>query len=158
MRRGLLPILAATAALSGCLGGGPPEELAGLWAAGPAACDAGLGVRFERAAVSAHFDEETQVLLDRPDYEIERRGERVRVRISYQLPKPEEGARPSVRGVLILERGEDGWLHTRAHRFEDPRTGSAHVRIAGDPAAQIFRLRKCGPDAWIEGLRGRRDP
>jgi len=143
----------AAALLSGCAESGPPKELHGLWASGPAACDAGLGVRFGGRAVSAHLDGAEQVLLDAPEYELQRRGARVRVKIEYDPP----GGRAAtpVRGVLVLERGDDGWLTTVSHRLEDLRTGSAQIRIKGDAMAGLFRLRQCGPNAWIEGLRGR---
>ncbi|MBI1185744.1 MAG: hypothetical protein GC206_00115 [Alphaproteobacteria bacterium] len=143
---------AGAALLAGC-GAGAPKELNGLWASGPAACEAGLGVRFSDGAVSAHVDGAEQVLLEAPRYDLERRGTRVRVRIDYAPPG---GRRASpVRGVLVLERGDDGWLNAVTHRLEDSRTGGVQMRLRDDAMARIFRLRPCGEDAWIEGLRGR---
>ncbi|MGE0828489.1 MAG: hypothetical protein AB7O04_03960 [Hyphomonadaceae bacterium] len=152
MRWRLLSV-AAAASLAAC-GSEPPQELAGLWGAGPANCEAGIGVRFASNSISAHFDGASQTLLDRPIYDVERRGARVRVRVTYELPG---GDAVGSKGVLVLERGEDGWLRTMTHRLENIRTGSAHIRLNDDPVARAFRLRKCGPDAWIEGLRGRDD-
>lgn len=144
--------IVSAAMLAGC-GGGAPKELDGLWAGGPAACEAGLGVRFRDDAVSAHLEGAEEVLLEAPRYALQRPGARVRVRIDYAPPGGRQAS--PVRGVLVLERGEDGWLSAVAHRLEDARTGSALVRLRGDAMARIFRLRRCGADAWIEGLRGR---
>ena len=156
MRSGLVLASTATMALSGCGDGGPPSELSGLWSAGPAACDARIGVKFEPGAVAALYDKGAEPLLKDASYEIERRGAHVRVRIVYDLPTPAGGARsPGARGILVVERGGDGWLNAVSHRLEDKRTGSARLAIGEDPVASAFHLRKCGPGAWIEGLRGR---
>jgi hypothetical protein len=37
----------------------------------------------------------------------------------------------------------------------DPRTGSARLRIANDPAATALTLTPCGDHPWRERLRGR---
>jgi hypothetical protein len=157
MRSGAAFVLTVgLACSSGCARSGPPEELAGLWSAGPAACEAGIGVRFETSAVAAIYENGGETLLKAPDYDVERRGARVRVRVVYQLPAAAGGARsPGARGVLIVERGGDGWLNAVTHRLEDTRTGSARIAIGSDPVAAAFHLRKCGAGAWIEGLRGR---
>jgi hypothetical protein len=153
----VLAVTAAFVCLGGCSRGGPPEELAGLWSSGPAGCEAGIGVQFEPGAVAAHYVAGREPLLKGTAYEIERRGARVRVRIAYDLPTSPGGVRsPGARGVLVVERGDDGWLNAVAHRLEDSRTGSARINIGPDPIASAFHLRKCGPGAWIEGLRGRR--
>ncbi|MGE0045385.1 MAG: hypothetical protein AB7J28_08065 [Hyphomonadaceae bacterium] len=153
--RPLLPLIASAAALVACAGESPPRELQGLWGQGPAACDAGIGVTFAAGAVQAHYADDTQTLLDQPRYALERRGERVRVEISYRLPRPPGAGHVSARGELLLERGADGWLHTVSHRITDARTGAARVSLGADPVSATFRLRRCGPDAWIAGLRGR---
>lgn len=146
--------LACTAA---CTQGGPPPELSGLWSSGPAACEAGVGVRFESGVVAAHYAGGGVVpLLNTPDYDVERRGARVRVRILYKLPAPAGGASsPGANGVLVVERGDDGWLNAVTHRLQDARTGSARITIGPDSVVSAFHLRRCGPGAWIAGLRGR---
>ncbi|MBL8548574.1 MAG: hypothetical protein JNJ73_01210 [Hyphomonadaceae bacterium] len=148
--------LSAALALTACGEEGPPSELAGLWSSGPAACEAGIGVRFKPEAVAAHYSVGDEALLQDPIYQIERRGAHVRVRIVYSLPTQTGGAHsPGARGILVVERGGDGWLNAVSHRLEDRRTGSARLVIANDPVATAFHLRKCGAGAWIEGLRGR---
>jgi hypothetical protein len=162
MRRATFLHLAALSlvlAISGCVRSGPPEELAGLWSAGPAACAAGVGVRFRADRIYAVYaDDRSETLLNRPHYRIEGRGEHFRVRIQYQLPRLPGGARSAgAFGVLVLERGETGALAPASHNLIDSRTGSARLRIVGDPAIRSFALSPCAPHPWAGSLRGRRD-
>ena len=147
--------LTLTCALAACADQGPPRELAGLWSAGPAACAADIGVRFEPGEVALRYaPEQSQTLMESPRYALERRGARLRVRISYRLPGAGGDVARGARGVMVLERDNDGWLKVDSHLLEDTRTGAARVRLQDDPVARAFRLRQCGPNAWIEGLRG----
>lgn len=134
----------------------PPAELSGLWSAGPAACEAGVGVRFEDDAVIVVYDQETQTLFDNPRYNLESSGETFRVRITYDLPRVTGGARVAgAHGVLVLARQPSGGLAPLTHSIVDARTGSARMRIGGDDAAQSLRLAPCGAHPWREELRGR---
>ncbi|WP_156767607.1 hypothetical protein [Candidatus Viadribacter manganicus] len=153
----------ATALLSLCFLGSacagppnPPAELAGLWSAGPAACAAGVGVRFEADEIQLVYEDETQTLFDHPRYKLESGGETFRVRIIYQLPQVTGGARVAgAHGVLVLARQPDGSLAPLTHSIIDGRTGSARMRIADDPAVQALTLAPCGAHPWREDLRGR---
>lgn len=154
----LAAMMTLTGAAAGCLDSPPPPELQGLWSGGPAACAAQMGVRFLSDEVTAAFDDgRTQALLHDPEYAVERRGARLRVRISYALPAPDDAPELAARGALTLERDSDGWLNVADHRLQDARTGAVRLILNDDPAARAFRLRRCGPDAWIEGLRGTTD-
>lgn len=134
----------------------PPAELGGLWSAGPAACAAGVGVRFEADAIEVVYDDETQTLFDRPRYRLESSGETFRVRITYDLPRVTGGARVAgAHGVLVLARQPDGGLAPLTHSIVDARTGSARMRIGEDPAVQALTLTPCGAHPWREDLRGR---
>ncbi|MBY0563362.1 MAG: hypothetical protein K2P58_04165 [Hyphomonadaceae bacterium] len=143
-------------ALAGCAGGGPPQELAGLWSAGPASCDAGVGVRFEADAIEAVYDQQVETLFARPRYEIEANGDAFRVRIAYDLPRIAGAVRsPNQHGVLVLARQPDGGLAPETHALVDPRTGATRTRIAGDPVETLMTLHPCGEHPWLGGLRGR---
>ena len=134
----------------------PPAELAGLWSAGPAACAAGVGVRFEADEIQVVYEEETQTLFEHPRYNLESGGETFRVRISYGLPRVTGGARVGGgRGVLVRARQPSGGLAPVMHSIMDGRTGSARMRIADDPAVQALTLAPCGAHPWREDLRGR---
>jgi hypothetical protein len=135
----------------------PPADLAGLWSAGPAACAAGVGVRFHADAIEVVYEDETQTLFDRPRYKLESSGLSFRVRITYELPRVTGGARVAgARGVLVLARQPDGSIAPLMHTISDARTGSARMRIAEDPAVQALTLSPCGAHPWREDLRGRR--
>ena len=142
---------------SACAGpADPPAELAGLWSAGPAACAAGVGVRFEADAIQVVYEDETQTLFEHPRYNLESGGETFRVRITYALPRVTGGARVAgAHGVLVLARQPSGGLAPVMHSIMDGRTGSARLRIAGDPAVQALTLAPCGAHPWREDLRGR---
>lgn len=143
-------------ALAGCAGARPPEELAGLWSAGSAACTAGVGVRFRGDAIQAVYDRQVETLFAEPRYEVEDRGEHFRVRITYDLPSIAGGVRAAgARGELVLARQPNGGLAPAAHALIDTRTGTTRLRIAGDPVATLMTLEPCGPHPWREGLRGR---
>lgn len=143
--------------LAGCAGARPPEELSGLWSAGPAACAAGVGVRFRNDAIEAVYGDEAETLFDQPHYEIEERNESAfRVRIVYRLPRVAGGARSvGGHGVLILARQQDGSIAPEAHTLMDGLTGAARVRIINDPATALLSLEPCGAHPWREDLRGR---
>ena len=134
----------------------PPAELSGLWSAGPAACAAGVGVRFEADAIQVVYEDETQTLFDHPRYNLESSGETFRVRITYELPRVTGGARVAgAHGVLVLARKPDGRIAPLMHSISDARTGAARMRIGDDPAAQALTLEPCGAHPWREDLRGR---
>ncbi|WP_395644848.1 hypothetical protein [Terricaulis sp.] len=156
-RSALIAILCTPVALAGCSGARPPPELHGLWSAGPAACDAGVGVRFGSDAIQAVYDSERQTLFEHPRYRVEEGGDDFRVRIFYDLPRHPGGARSvGAKGVLILVREPDGRLGMEAHNLLDARTGTARVRIADDPARTALSLEPCDSQhPWREGLRGR---
>ncbi|MEZ5960477.1 MAG: hypothetical protein R3C30_08610 [Hyphomonadaceae bacterium] len=134
----------------------PPAELAGLWSAGPAACAAGVGVRFEADAIEVVYEDEAQSLFDHPRYNLESSGETFRVRITYDLPRVTGGARVAgSHGVLVLARQPDGRIAPLMHSISDARTGAARMRIGEDPVAQALSLEPCGAHPWREDLRGR---
>lgn len=134
----------------------PPAELNGLWSAGPAACAAGVGVRFEGDAIQVVYEDETQTLFDHPRYKLESSGESFRVRIIYELPRVTGGARVAgAHGVLVLARQPNGGLAPLTHSIVDARTGSARMRIGDDSAVQALTLSPCGAHPWREELRGR---
>ncbi|MBL8545836.1 MAG: hypothetical protein JNL81_05190 [Hyphomonadaceae bacterium] len=143
--------------VSACAGPSrPPAELDGLWSAGPAACAAGVGVRFQADAVEVVYDEETQTLFDHPRYRLESEGLSFRVRITYELPHVAGGARVAgARGMLVLARQPNGGLAPLTHSIVDARTGAARMRIGDDPAVQALTLAPCGAHPWREDLRGR---
>jgi hypothetical protein len=133
----------------------PPAELAGLWSAGPAACEAGVGVEFGAEAIEAVYEDERQTLFLHPRYEVEATRERFQVRITYDLPRLPGGARSAgAHGVVVLAR-EGAALAPVSHNLVDPRTGSARLRIANDPAVTALTLTPCGDHPWREPLRGR---
>jgi len=134
----------------------PPADLSGLWSAGPAACAAGVGVRFGAEAIEVVYEDETQTLFDHPRYKLESSGETFRVRIIYDLPRVTGGARVAgAHGVLVLARQPDGSIAPVTHSISDARTGAARMRIAEDPAVQALTLAPCGAHPWREDLRGR---
>jgi hypothetical protein len=133
-----------------------PAELSGLWSAGPAACAAGVGVRFGANAIQAVYADEAQTLFAQPHYELESSGQTFRVRITYDLPRLPGGAHVAgARGVVVLARQPSGAIAPLVHSIIDARTGSAHVRIANDPAVTALTLSPCGAHPWKEDLRGR---
>lgn len=139
---------------AGCAKSAPPAELDGLWSAGQAACDAGVGIRFTPEAIVALYEDEAEVLFAAPRYELERGGEEFRVRISYALPRPAGGvAVVGARGELVLERAGTR-LEATAHNMIDHRTGSARLRIEDDPAMMTMSLQPCDRHPWGDDLRG----
>lgn len=133
----------------------PPPELAGLWSAGPAACAAGVGVEFGAEAISAVYEDERQVLFDRPRYEVEGRDQDFRVRITYELPHRPGGARSvGAYGAVVLAR-DGATIAPVSHTLVDPRTGAARMRFENDPAVTALTLTPCGDHPWQEPLRGR---
>jgi hypothetical protein len=151
------PIALFGLALAGCAGAPPPPELGGLWSAGPAACAAGVGVRFRAEAIEAVYADGVETLFAHPRYEVQSDSDTFRVRIVYDLPKPVGGAHAAgAHGVLVLARQPDGSIAPERHTLLDARTGSARTRIVDDPAA-ILLLHPCGAHPWREELRGRRD-
>lgn len=150
-------VLALLFTLAGCAGGSAPSQLSGLWSAGPAACAAGVGVRFDADAIRAVYDNESEILFANPRYALESDGEMFRVRIVYDLPQVAGGARVvGSHGVLVLarQRGEGG-IAPVAHSMVDGRTGAARMRLVGDPAIGLMTLEPCGAHPWGAPLRGR---
>jgi hypothetical protein len=150
-------ILAALALCSaaGCAPAPPPPELNGLWSAGAAACDAGVGIRFSANAIEAIYEDERAVLFNKPRYAVESTGDTFRVRIDYALPRPVGGvAVVGAHGVVVLERRADGSLAPAAHNLIDGRTGAARMRLTDDPAVRALTLQPCGRHPWREDLRG----
>jgi hypothetical protein len=134
----------------------PPAELSGLWSAGPAACNAGVGVEFGAEAIAAVYEDERQTLFDHPRYQVEAAGDAFRVRITYDLPRITGGTRSAgAHGVVVLARQGEG-LAPVSHNLVDPRTGAARLRIAADdPAMRALTLTPCGDHPWRAPLRGR---
>jgi hypothetical protein len=134
----------------------PPPELMGLWSAGPAACAAGVGVRFNADAIEVVYQDATETLFAHPRYKVESNGEAFRVRITYELPRVVGGARVAgARGVVVLARQPGGTIAPITHSIVDARTGSARMRITEDPAVTALTLSPCGEHPWQEDLRGR---
>lgn len=156
MARAHLALLGLAIATAGCGGSQPPQELAGLWSAGPAACAAGVGIRFGAGAIEAVYDRQTEILFANPRYQSLSNEGNFRVRIVYKLPHLPGGARTAgARGMLVLARQPDGGLAPEAHNLTDARTGAVRLRISDDPATALLTLQPCGAHAWREGLRGR---
>jgi hypothetical protein len=133
----------------------PPAELSGLWSAGQAACDAGVGVEFGREAIEAVYEDERQTLFLHPQYQVEAVGDEFRVRISYELPRVAGGARTAgAYGVVVLAR-QGASIAPTSHSLVDPRTGAARMRIVEDPAVRALTLTPCGDHPWREPRRGR---
>lgn len=148
----------AIVVLAGCASDRPPAELSGLWSAGQASCEAGVGVRFRSGRIEAVYDTEGEVLFERPRYELlESHGNVFRVRIEYKLPHRPGGARSGARGELVLARDAGGRLVPESHTILDARTGAARLRIEGDPAIALMTLEPCGEHPWRGGLRGTTD-
>ena len=138
-----------------CGSAAPPAELNGLWSAGQAACDAGVGIRFRSRAIEAIYQDGRQTLFDRPRYHVEADGDDFRIRIVYDLPRLAGGARTvGAHGVLVLARTATGGLTPSAHNLIDGRTGTARIRIGEDPAVAALTLEPCGRHPWRENLRG----
>ncbi|OQW55903.1 MAG: hypothetical protein A4S17_01085 [Proteobacteria bacterium HN_bin10] len=134
----------------------PPAELGGLWSAGAAACEAGVGVRFGAEAIEVVYQDERQVLFERPRYRLESSGRTFRVRIVYDLPRVAGGARVAgAHGVVVLARQPDGGVAPMTHSIVDGRTGSARLRLADDPAVTALTLTPCGDHPWTQDIRGR---
>lgn len=140
---------------SACSRTAPPAELNGLWSAGPAACQAGVGIRFRPKVIEAIYEDGHETLFDHPRYEVISAGEDFRVRIIYDLPRIAGGVRAvGAHGVIVLERSAEGGIRPATHTLIDGLTGSARVRIDDDPAATALTLQPCGRHPWREGLRG----
>lgn len=158
MARRISALLGLALAAGGCAGAAPPDELDGLWSAGPAACAAGVGVRFGADAIEAVYDDEAEILFEQPRYEEVSSEDRFRVRITYALPRLPGGARSAgAHGVIVLAQQPGGGLAPEAHTLLDPRTGAARMRLANDPAVALLTLEPCGAHPWREELRGRRN-
>lgn len=149
----LMIALAGLALAAGCsAGAAPPAELGGLWSAGPAACEAGVGVRFAPGAIVASYQGQNETLFLQPRYQVLADNDAFRVRIEYALPG---GARVGGRGVLVLALNEDGSLTPETHTMLDARTGAARTRLIDDPAKALLALSPCGPARGRGvGLRG----
>lgn len=140
---------------AGCGGARPPAELSGLWSAGPAACQAGVGLRFGARAIEAVYDDQTERLFRHPRYRVERTGEAFRVRIVYELPHMAGGVRSAgAYGVFVLARQPDGGIAPMSHNIVDSKTGAVRLRVADDPAVSLLTLTPCGAHPWGESLRG----
>jgi hypothetical protein len=156
MARAVPPLALLGLALAGCAAASPPPELEGLWSAGPAACNAGVGVRFRADAIEAVYDREVETLFAHPRYAVEPGGDVFRVRIVYDLPRlPNGGGARGAHGVLVLAQQPDGSLAAERHALVDARTGAARMRLVNDPAANLLSLEPCGAHPWREELRGR---
>jgi hypothetical protein len=141
--------------MAACNRAAPPVELDGLWSAGPAACDAGVGIRFRPKAIEAIYEDGRQTLFDHPRYQVVSGGDAFRVRITYQLPRVAGGARTvGAHGVLVLERSDSGGIEPTEHTLIDGLTGAARVRLNDDPAITALTLQPCGRHPWREDLRG----
>lgn len=149
--------VAGLALAAGCAGPAPPQELDGLWSAGPAACAAGVGVQFRADAIEVVYEEQTETLFERPRYDvIEAEPENFRVRITYELPRQAGGARVAgAHGVIVLARQPGGGIAPEMHSLQDARTGAARTRIVGDPVQTVLTLEPCGAHPWRQSLRGR---
>lgn len=151
-----IAVLGFALAVGSCSGASRPEELSGLWSAGPAACEAGVGVRFEADAIEVVYERQSETLFANPRYELERGGDNFRIRITYDLPRVTGGARSiGAHGVIVLTRGSDGRIQPEMHNLVDGRTGATRTRIVDDPAVTALSLQPCGDHPWREGLRGR---
>lgn len=144
--------LAGLALAAGCSAASrPPAELDGLWSSGPAACAEGVGVRFLSDAIVAAYQDQRETLFARPRYAVLEDGQTFRVRIEYSMPS----GRAYGRGVLVVERANDGGLAAQTHALMDTRTGAAHMRLQDDPAKALLALHPCGPQHGRRGgLRG----
>lgn len=136
---------------AGCGGiNAPPPALHGLWGPGPAACEAGVGVRFTAGAILAAYQDHAEPLFSAPRYKVLSE-DPFRVRIDYRLPAGPGGGR----GVLVLVQDEAGRLSAATHALLDARTGAARLRLEGDPAVRLMALEPCGPrPGGAAGLRG----
>lgn len=153
-RAGPLIALAVAALTAACAGKDPPPELSGLWSAGDAACEAGVGVRFEADRIAVVYDDQAETLFKSPRYEM-LAGDNFRVRITYELPRITGGARSvGAHGVLILARTPVGGIAPETHNLMDGLTGAARIRIANDPAVTALTLQPCGAHPWRGNLRG----
>lgn len=143
-------------AVASCERAAVPDELSGLWSAGDASCEAGVGIRFTPEAIEAVYDRETQVLFAAPEYDVVDEGDDFRVRIAYELPRRPGGARSvGAHGVIVLARAFDG-IAAESHTLVDARTGASRTRIADDPAQNLLTLKPCTlSHPWRTGLRGR---
>lgn len=151
-----LVLLGLALAAAGCGSARTPEQLSGLWSAGPAACEAGVGVRFGAGAIEAVYDRRTEVLFAHPRYELQHGQAETRIRITYDLPRVAGGVRiAGAHGVLVLSRRADGGIAPVSHHLVDGRTGAVRVRMQDDPAQDLLTLQPCGPSPWRERLRGR---
>jgi len=157
MARAVWPLAALGFAVAGCAEAPPPQELSGLWSAGPAACAAGVGVRFRAGAIEAVYPGETETLFADTTYRVETRTEDAfRVRIEYDMPRLAGSADVlGSHGVLVLARQPNGAIALEQHTLIDGRTGAARVRLTEDPAGTLLSLEPCGAHPWREELRGR---
>jgi hypothetical protein len=156
MARAVPPLALLGLALAGCVAAPPPPQLGGLWSAGPAACAAGVGVRFGPNAIEAVYDRDVETLFAHPRYEVETGGDVFRVRIVYDLPELPNGiSNRGAHGVLVLAQQPDGSIAPERHALIDARTGAARTRLVNDPAAALLSLQPCGAHPWREELRGR---
>ena len=156
MARSVLPfaVLGLTLAAAGCGGAPPPAQLAGLWSVSPAACAAGVGVRFGPNVIEAVYLSQTETLFERPRYTLVDGGESMRIRVIYELPRLPGGVRSAgARGVFVLAGQADGRIAPVAHNLLDSRTGAVRLRVQNDPATALLTLVACDPVR--QQLRGR---
>lgn len=122
-----------------------PSELEGLWSRSDGACAMGAGVRFEADAVRVFLGRDEEVLLEAPQYRVERRGALARITIDYLAPGRGDGVSGEERrGVLILERDAASSLRAVSHQFADKSTGAVSVRLGEEDPSRYFALHRCG--------------
>ena len=116
------------------------------------ACAAGVGIRFKSDVIEAVYDQRTEVLFAHPRYELRGHGP-FRVRIVYDLPQIAGASHvASARGVVELTRRPNGAIAPTLHNFIDPRTGTARLQLANDPAIAALTLTSCAPGTWRADL------
>ncbi len=114
-------------------------------------------MRFGASAIEMIYREKAEPLFAHPTYAVLSRGDRFRVRITYELPHIAAGVRgPGGRGVIVLAQ-KGGGVVPESHNLIDGRTGAARARISDDPAVALLSLVPCEASPWTEGLRGRRE-
>jgi hypothetical protein len=151
-----MALLFLTTLASACAGPThPPAELNGLWSSGPAACAAGIGVRFESDKIEVVYEDSTQTLFEHPRYNLESNERSFRVRITYDLPRVTGGTRVAgAHGVLVLARQSGGGLAPVTHSIVDARTGRPHAHRQR-PGVQALTLSRAGASLARRSARPR---